>query len=87
MACSISHMEWMALRLHRLAEFPERNTSWAKRSPACSNRDHKDPTKKIRLTALSQSPDTPACMIICGFIIVIRFRCSSESQAKVLTIV
>lgn len=32
--CSISHMAWMAVKLQRLAEFSDRNTSWAKRSPA-----------------------------------------------------
>lgn len=32
--CSISHMEWMAFWLQRLAEFSDRNTSWAYCWPA-----------------------------------------------------
>lgn len=48
--CSISHMAWMAFRLQRLAEFSDRNTNWAKCSPA-RRQTETDSTQGNRMTS------------------------------------
>lgn len=53
--CSISHMAWMAFRLQRLAEFSDRNTNWAKCSPA-RRQTETDSTQGNEMTSGDSAP-------------------------------